>query len=317
MAINFCIVQGTLLGSDGLPIAATIEVQSEAVFCDSLTDPDSVFFPTLKTYAIPITGAVSISLPRTLESAEVGFRFKITPIIAGVPVDADAEEFVAQIPDLATVDLGQLMPTVFATDRAATGALRIAREMLTNASLLPFLVTGLGFPKSVLAPPNPETNDTIWIESNTGRAFWWDYSESMWISSPLPIPPAFEVNIAGSATAQSFYSSVGNFGLRLSQISVKYEVLSGANDTSNLWELQPVLFQPGSATPANVGVMVSSISSAGYAVGTIDIKTQNLSVSYSPFNLHGFGLSCKKVGFPGNLTAAASFLVSQMRGAGT
>ena len=39
MAINFCIVQGTLLGSDGLPIAATIEVQSEAIFTDASTDP--------------------------------------------------------------------------------------------------------------------------------------------------------------------------------------------------------------------------------------------------------------------------------------
>lgn len=302
--VSTCTITGTMRGSDGAVTGGTIQVQARTYFADDSSTPDSVIFPTVVTINVSNTGAVNFTLPRT-ESKQVAYNFKITPTTGSYL------EFDAVIPDAATVELASLIPTQYSTDRAATGALRIAKEMLTNASVSPYIISGLGLPKSSTPPSAPTSSDVIWIDSTTGVMHTWSAADSGWLSQPFSVVAGGR-GFSSTSTVESALEAweAADF-IKLTKVIVRYEVVAAPNDT-NRWVLQPVYWGQGSSSPTNAATVVNS-NGAGYVVGTIRNVVLSPDSVLSTTAVQSVGMTLTKSGFPGNLNASVTFQFRNLR----
>lgn len=152
------------LSDSGLPLTGKLSAQLAAPLLDRTTTPNTVYFPIKRSFAIA-NGVVNINLPQSeLEGISYEFNFYIVEqqiefyyndgtLYVGpthqhsdtfwytgtfntadsvrlarniIDVDVLVYGFHAQVPNKASVDYSQLIPTNFTTDRLSSGARQIA-----------------------------------------------------------------------------------------------------------------------------------------------------------------------------------------------
>ncbi|ANV88507.1 hypothetical protein [Picosynechococcus sp. PCC 7117] len=128
------ILQGTIKDSASNPLTGNLIVELAGVMVDNTTTPPSVLTPEPYTFYI-VNGAVSVDIPES-ETEQNSYRLRFYVETAPGEFEDNPEfDFYTQIPNLATVDLVNLIPTGMVNDMLATGALRIAKLIINDPNL--------------------------------------------------------------------------------------------------------------------------------------------------------------------------------------
>lgn len=134
-------LKGLITDSFGTVSGSLIITLNNSIARDDLT-PKKLFVPLAKTFTIT-NGVVNLTLEET-ESTNTSYNFDFKPLIDGVISEnsLDPFPFDAVVPNLAEVDITELVPTGMVSDILATGALRIAR-IIAKTPELASLVGGI------------------------------------------------------------------------------------------------------------------------------------------------------------------------------
>lgn len=153
-------IVGTLKDSVGNPLHAEVRVRLLSPVVDSSPSPDAIYFPyEAVEESNPATGALSITGVPVTEYDRVSAEFRIRPL----STPGQDLLFYAIVPDSPTVELSDLLPTSFSSDRAASDALRVAKVLLGNSQIAPIALSGLGLVRSDTEPPFQA--DTAWFDT--------------------------------------------------------------------------------------------------------------------------------------------------------
>lgn len=123
-------IVGTIQDSGGTALGGTLQVKLPSPMTTDTTVPDTVYLPKTKSFTIT-SGSVNINLPES-ETSQLAYNFKffetgetVTPLW----------DFNAIVPNTASYELASLIPTGITNDNLDTGALRVAKLLVSDPQL--------------------------------------------------------------------------------------------------------------------------------------------------------------------------------------
>lgn len=304
MPINTCNILGTLTDSAGVARNATLTVKLDAPIFEDATIPDTIILPAPVTFTIT-AGVIDFDLPVS-ELSQTAYLFQLTVLESSPGADDSFyTEFRASIPDQTQVELASLMPSTFTTDRAVTGALRIAKELAGSVTLRNNITDGLGIINSATAPTLGGVGK-VWLDSTTGWAWTWDDQQEKWMS-PIQESAADAIDLESSTTIlNSVPNPLNQESIKLEAVVVSFNVQSAPNDAENRWTLQPGYRLASSSNLVSVGSAYAT-NDPSYSLGTVGRVVYPVDQIFSLNLLEIFGLVATKIGSPGILNATATF----------
>ncbi|MBE9178659.1 hypothetical protein IQ268_08815 [Oculatella sp. LEGE 06141] len=133
--MSLCNIKGTLQDSGGQLLAGQLWVQADSAVVNSSTTPHTTVLPRLYKFAIAATASnLNINLHES-ETARVTYHFQFWATNAATETGLDNDpliDFHAFVPNLASVDFSELIPTGVSTDSLDTAIARLARLLTTN-----------------------------------------------------------------------------------------------------------------------------------------------------------------------------------------
>lgn len=299
MPLNTCNITGTLFDSSGAPLQAELTFQTNSLVSDS----GNIILPYLNVYTTGVDGVVDVDVPVT-EPQKVGMTISIKPLsVAGATIT-----FTSAIPDQTSVPLEQLLPTTFATDRAANSAIRVARELLTNDTLVPLLASGFKVQVSDIAPdPNTTEDGVLWANSTQGLL----YSREKGIVNQwrTDLPATSMLILDDTSASKTVYGPIpavlSNSLLFLGEVVASWSV-SGIHDNSNRYTFRVGYLEAGNTTP----VWLTGTQST-FTVNTVsgNAEMQEFTSGYRvlfPSDVRAYLTEVTKIGVPGPLTLTAT-----------
>lgn len=299
--MRICNIVGTITDSAGVGVNGTLQVLADAPVFDDSTTPDTIVTPKLATFDIT-AGVVDIDLPITAPS-KVAVRFQFTPD------DEDGYvEFKTSIPDQLTVELASLWATSFTTDRAVTGALRIAQEMLTNPTLVPYLTEGLGIIRSATPPPAPSDTSFVWFDTSSEGGVFYTFDGDNWLGRPQTQTLGVVSTAHGSVptTITTPISTLVNTAqVYVDRVTLRWNVSAAPHDNSNRYSFRPGYNVTNSTTPTYFAAAFNS-NPVGYSTGTMGTQVIQVEQTLNTNTLNNWLLTMTKTGTPGNLTVGST-----------
>jgi microcystin-dependent protein len=141
--MSSCNIVGTLKDSGGQVLSGQLWVQLDAPLVDTSATPDTTLIPKLHQFAIA-AGVINITLAES-ETARVTYWFRFfadnEDNESGLD-DTASIDFHAFVPNLASCDLSELVPTGVTTDSLDTAIARLARLLTTNQQFITALRGG-------------------------------------------------------------------------------------------------------------------------------------------------------------------------------
>lgn len=296
--VDQCNIVGNLLDSGINPIGASLEVTANSIIIDDTTTPDSVILPSPRTFTIPNTGVININLPPT-EPSQTSYTFKLN-------APGYFKEFIVSIPDQTSVEFASLLPTPFTQDRSVTGALRIAKEILTNPVTQPYVVEGLAIIRQEATPGAPTSPIAVWIKPSTGMLYTWDSTNNKWQSETI-WQTVGSLDISATSTfSRPLETIAGSTQAKLATAIVRWSVGAAPNDASNRWSIQPRYKLSSSTTPVNVGSVILS-TQGGYVPGDVGevVLTPNTLLQMNKAEF--VQVTATKTGSPSNLQVSVTY----------
>lgn len=141
--MSFCNIVGTLQDSGGQLLAGELWVQLDGSLVDVDTAPDVTLIPKLRRFTI-VSGVININLHES-ETARVTYWIRFFAANVSNPSGLDdtaSLDFHAFVPNLASVDISELVPTGITTDSLDTAIARLARLLTTNQQFVTALRGG-------------------------------------------------------------------------------------------------------------------------------------------------------------------------------
>jgi hypothetical protein len=300
MPISTCNITGTLTDSAGNPVGGSLAVtlDTQSIVDDTTTPPTIILNIPGSPFTIDTDGVVDISIPIT-ETTPTTMTFTFTP------TSGDVWSFHAEVPDVPTAYLSSLIPTGYTTDRLATGALRIGREITTNPLLLPYVVQALGIYRSDTEPTGQSDMD-YWLPSDTGLVWAWDASLSKWKSTLREKT----VDVFGATSTQTVLAAVDAVStystIMLQYAQIRYNITAGPNDSSNHWTVQAG-YKTGSSS--SLTSISTSFDTTGLATGTIFVNryTPSPATQLNTNVVEAWGVDLTATGSPGPINASVTY----------
>lgn len=133
--MSTCNILGTIKNSGGIVLSGQLWVELDLQILDETPAPDEIY--TIKLHKFTITaGVVNINLAES-ETQRVTYRFRFfaaNPDSLETGVDEEPTfDFHAMVPNQASVDLAQLLPTGITKDTLDTAIARLARILVQTA----------------------------------------------------------------------------------------------------------------------------------------------------------------------------------------
>ena len=318
---TICYITGTIKDTGGSPVSGKLVITLDANLNEQTTNPDSIWTRVPKEYIITagviddpnVVSPVGIGL---LESAtqEVTYFFQFFRLISVGIYDTKALiDFHEIIPDVAQVEFNSLaQETGITTTNLSTGAIKVAREILTNPVLSSLIFYSSQIFKSITKPVSNINGSildgAIWMQTNRGLIWRYDLARSKFKTNPFIIQVGIRDTSASALTGilkqvpwLEFPSAV------IERIDISLFVSVAPNDAANRWEVQAARQIKGSNTLLMIG---NAISTNGSPVAT-NIKSFTLpNVSMIETDLDTVGIQITKFGVPGNLTVSVTFSYS-------
>jgi len=127
-------INGLFTGSTGVPLAGNLFFTLLQAVTDSTTNPDTIRFPVVRTFAIAANGIVAVDVPES-QTFGVPYQIRFEPTVLGFTIT----EFAAIVPNVGTVEFSALVPTGITNANLDTGALRVASLMVSDPILAPLV----------------------------------------------------------------------------------------------------------------------------------------------------------------------------------
>jgi hypothetical protein len=305
-----CTIVGTIKDSGGNPLSGKLTYVLDSAIRDDSTTPDSLHVPEPVDYIVS-SGVVNLPLEES-ETDRVSYHFRFYKQTAPGPPAVYATtpvkglDFHAVVSNTPTYEWASLAAnTGIVTENLATGAVRVAREILTNPALAALITDATRLYRSLTPPPG--LTNAVWIKPDTGDVFLWDGGRSLWITFPQEVN-VFARNVSASAnvllpvplrladTAQTI----------IHEVRIRSAIQNPTNST-NRWDIQPLRQDTTAASATPFGSLISTASDPTTAVR----RTQSFNQLLAANQMDSLGLQLTRVGAPGNLLSiAATYRVS-------
>ena len=310
MSIQKCTFTGVIADSSDTPINGILNVSLDAPIVVSSTTPDRLIMPVLKAFTIT-SGVVNFQLWET-ETDHVTYHFQLFDSLGKSIFD-----WHEIVPNAATYEFAQLLPTGITTDRLSTGAYRVAKEILTDPLLNPDVKRVLGIYRQA-APPTATADGDVWIQSTTGTTYVWIAARSQWVGEPLYRTVELQ-NIAATGSNIASLLAPNNLGgadtvsatgtTFIERIDIRWNVTAAPHTSANKWVIQPGTRLMSQTSLTNIGSAVDTFSS-GVAVANLGRAATSFNGQRSDASqLEYLGVTATKTGSPGNLNASVIFTI--------
>jgi hypothetical protein len=276
-------IVGTLTDSLGNPLTGRLDVTLNAPMAIALTTPDTIL--TVKTGSFTITnGVLNISLFET-QSSNNTYHFAFYPTVNSVtslvPLYID---FSVEVPDTSggSIEFSVLVPSgIIINSGLTSGALRVARAMLTDPQLLPLIVAGLG--QRTYSGENYYFNGTVWrsrIKNKTARVLGAIGSSFVYEPIDVTLDPALALTVESASVSC---------------------VVNAPNDASNKFTIATG-YLPTTAQTLTL-FTASTVTSNTAGIQNVPINVSNLNKTL----VQGLGFNYTKSGSPGSANIYATF----------
>jgi hypothetical protein len=296
---------------DGL-LVATIPI---AVPYEPVLGTPVLVLPTSFSWVIPggdLSGATPAVAIRETETAQLTIKLEFFKEIPGSsPVEYEETAIwtiYPIIPNTTGTDISELADTGFTNDSLATGAIFIARAMLTEPAIAPYIAQFVGITKQPGVPPvspAPTVGD-VWYRSDTFETFRYSTESNSWLKDPeefRSLPFLFSASSVAGIFAYPKHKNYTNFFLWDLIFSL---YVAATNDGSNYWTVKVQKKVWGSPTPVDLDAPFDvAVSTAAIAANTFTRLVQSIGdfeAIYLQSNIEYFNIIVTKVGSPGNLS---------------
>jgi len=320
MPNTLCYITGLIKDSSGVVLSGRLDVTLDANLEDQSTIPDGLLTRVTRSYIITngIVDDPTVATPvgiGLLESTtqQVTYFFQFFRLISpGVYSTIPLFSFRALVPDIiATEFVGLARETGITTRNLSTGAIKVAREILTNPSLAPQIFYSSQVFRSDIKPVASVSgiinNNAIWIQPTRGIIWRYDEVRLKWKSLPREIQIGFRgVSVSSNYVRQVPWLEYPN--VVLERIDLRF-FAAAPNDVSNRWTIQP--FYQTQASDTTIAIGSSTLTNASAAGTNIVISTLP-NISFNATTLDNLGVNLTKLGSAGNLNFSTTFTYSHL-----
>jgi hypothetical protein len=295
-------ITGRIADSAGYWLNGRLDVTLPVPSVRDETTPDTAYTDVTRSFEVK-NGLVDILL-RESESTRLSYRFQFYQLVGTGDQEYAVDpllDFYAIIPDAATYEFTSLIPTGVTNDTLATDALRVAKAIFEQPTLINILASALKIYRQS-TPPAGASGD-VWIKTD-GTVWNWNTALSKW-ESLLQQSPVAAVGASASGAYFAPLKVLPYNDILLKSISLRYNVPTGTNDGSNRWSIR------GGYKTSDAAATYPTVTylSDGTAIATIadQLYTPSPSTALSKSTLEYFILDLVKTGSPGNLNATGTF----------
>jgi len=292
--MQICTLTGNLEDVGLANFDGTLKATLDLSFIDDSTIPDTLVLPSVFTWNIVNGLLVDVELRET-ETVNIAVHFELFPTGSDTPI----YQIYAIVPNLETYEFAQFLDSGVTNDTLATGALRIAQIMFSNAALIGTITEALNLYRQSAAPVNGTLNDTsVWIDTISGDLWQYSTVRSNWQSYIKEFVKQAEIT-AGSLFKFDFGFTSSFRSVALRRLFLNYAV-TAPNDTENYWELKVVQKNWNSSDVTDLSGLSTRLSSLD-SPDTLVQFDFNLNRDLNLNLVEFLALSCIPVGTPGNL----------------